>query len=85
MKSKIRFEPRWKEELVCTMDGHEFILEFTMGISTAYLPTESKWESEAPVWAKGTWVSVSEQLAAWCRMQKIPLEITENAWVNFSA
>jgi hypothetical protein len=51
--SKVQFNPRWKEELVCTMDGRQFIIEMTMGVYTAYLPSETKWEQAAPEWAAG--------------------------------
>ncbi len=41
--SKFKFQPRWKEELVVTGDGGQFILELPMGVLSAYLPTESAW------------------------------------------
>lgn len=38
----ITFAPRWKEEMVCTMDGNAFVIEMTIGIYTVYLPTLAK-------------------------------------------
>jgi hypothetical protein len=52
MNKTIHFAARWKEELVCTMDGKQFVLELTMGKVGAYLPTKEKWEASAPEWAK---------------------------------
>ena len=81
--SKVQFHPRWKEELVCTMDGHQFIVELTMGVLTVYFPTKERWQASAPEWAKGHWDRVHEDLSAWCEGQGWPLKIEENAWVQF--
>jgi len=32
--SKVQFEPKWKEELACTIDGRRFVVELTMGVLT---------------------------------------------------
>jgi hypothetical protein len=81
--STVQFEPRWKEELVCTMDGRKFVVELTMGVLTAYFPTQSKWESSAPEWARHQWERVRADLSAWCQQQKMPLVIEDHAWVSF--
>ena len=81
--SKVQFEPKWKEELICTMDGKRFVVELTMGILTVYFPTKSKWEATAPDWAKQQWERVKEDLSAWCLEQKIPLQFEDGAWVKF--
>ncbi len=81
--SKVQFHPRWKEELVCTMDGKSFTIEITMGALKAYLPTESKWKASAPEWAKDQWARVQADLSAWCAQEKIPLIIEDEAWVCF--
>jgi hypothetical protein len=81
--SKVQFHPRWKEELVCTMDGHTFIVEITMGVLKVYFPAPSRWEAAAPDWAKGQWERVHADLNAWCSQERIPLIIEEQAWVNF--
>lgn len=81
--SKVQFRPKWKEELVCTMDGRSFVVELTMGILTVYFPTHSKWESSAPEWARPHWERVRADLAVWCQQQKMPLVIENDAWVQF--
>jgi hypothetical protein len=81
--SKIQFEPKWKEELVCTMDGRRFVVELTMGVLTVYFPTLAKWESSAPEWAKKQWERARADLSDWCEHQKIPLVIEDHAWVSF--
>lgn len=81
--SKVQFEPKWKEELVCTMDGKKFIVELTMGVLTVYFPTKSKWATSAPEWARPQWERVRADLSAWCQQQNIPLIIEDSAWVQF--
>jgi len=80
--SRIRFEPRWKEELVCTLNDRSVVIELTMGTLTVYLPSERKWEASAPEWAKRDWGRFREELAAWCAQQNIPLQIDDGAWVS---
>jgi len=81
--SKVQFRPEWKELLIGSMDGNEFTIELTMGVSTVYFPTLEKWESLAPDWAKQQWERVRADLADWCGQQKIPLVIEAHAWVEF--
>jgi len=81
--SKVQFQPKWKEELVCTMDGRRFVVEMTMGVLTVYFPTQSKWETSAPDWARHQWERVREDLAGWCQQEKMPLVIEDHAWVSF--
>ena len=81
--SKVEFEPRWKEELVCLIDGRRFVLECSMGALTVYYPTLSMWESLAPEWAIGQWQRISDDLSDWCNKQKIPLFIEDHARVHF--
>ena len=81
--SKVQFQPKWKEELVCTMDGKSFVIELTMGVLTVYFPTQSKWEASAPEWAMQQWTRVEHDLSAWCAEQKIPLVIEEHTSVQF--
>ena len=81
---KVQFEPRWKEELLCSIDGHTFIVEMTMGVLTVYMPTKSKWEQIAPEWAKSHWQRIITDLSAWCDAEKIPLKYDDNAWASFN-
>ena len=65
--STFTFQPRWKEELVCTGPGGSFVLELPMGILSAYLPTEEAWKRKAPAWACDLWPELKTELEAWCR------------------
>lgn len=76
---KVAFQPRWKEELVCTTASGTFTLEMPMGAPAVYFPTSSKWSEVAPSWAQPYWASVQKQLAAWCNSQNVALHIEESA------
>lgn len=65
------------------MDGHTFVLEFTMGVCAAYLPTQAAWESIAPDWARPNWERIRSALADWCDRERVPLHVEANAWVRF--
>lgn len=73
------FQPRWKEELVCTHVGGSFVLELPMGILSAYLPTEEVWKVKAPAWARDLWPELKTQLEAWCRANEADFYIDESA------
>lgn len=83
MSTPVRFSIRWREELVGTMDEHQFVVEITMGKLVVYFPEEKGWEASAPAWAKGQWGRVHADLEAWCAQEKIPLRVEGNAWVQF--
>ena len=83
LPSKVQFQPKWKEELVCNIDGRRLTVEITMGVLTVYFPTKATWEATAPNWAKEQWERVEEDLSAWCLQEKIPLVIEDNAWAEF--
>jgi hypothetical protein len=68
--STFLFQPRWKEELVCTGPGGSFVLELPMGILSVYLPTEDAWRGRAPDWAKDLWPVLHDELQAWCQKNK---------------
>ena len=61
------FQPRWKEELVVTSKNGSFILDLSMGILSAYLPTQNVWHEKAPIWAKDSWPELKQELEAWCK------------------
>ncbi len=82
-RSKVQFRPEYKELLICTMDGREFVLEFTWGTYQVFFPTKSTWEASAPDWAQHQWERVRDDLTAWCHEQKFPLEIEDHAYVSF--
>jgi hypothetical protein len=84
MKIPVQFSPRWKEELVCSVDGKSFVIEFSMGSAYhAYLPEQERWEAVAPDWAKPLWEQVRDDLTRWCEGQRIKLTIDSNSWVTF--
>lgn len=73
------FLPRWKEELVCTGPGGQFILELAMGKLTAYLPTEAAWAQKAPPWAREHWAQLCDELQQWCRFNNADFVIDASA------
>ena len=76
------FQPRWKEELVCTGPGGSFILELPMGRLSAYLPTEQAWKEKGPRWAVDLWPVLRDELESWCRSNNAQFFIDEKAWVD---
>ena len=76
-----KFQPRWKEELVCTGPGGSFVLELPMGILSAYLPTEESWRVKAPEWARDLWPELKSELEAWCRANNAKFYIEATAAV----
>lgn len=73
------FQPRWKEELVCSCTLGEFVLEMPMGVPSVYIPTEPAWLDLAPTWARPYWSSVYVQLATWCASHGFPLHVDSSA------
>jgi hypothetical protein len=76
-----RFMPRWKEELVVTGPGGQFILTFWMGIPTVCLAPWAEWQSSAPEWARPLWTQLYEELAGWCRENGATLEVAAGSGV----
>lgn len=81
-KRTFQFQGRWKEELVVTGPGGEFVLELPMGVLSAYLPTEEAWPAKAPAWAADLWPVLRAELAEWCQAHKAELvvEATAQVW-----
>ena len=75
------FQPRWKEEMVVTHVGASFVLEFSMGVPTIYLPTEDAWRAKSPPWATHLWTALRGELEHWCQANKVALEIDPTAGV----
>ena len=75
------FQPKWKEELICTGPGGSFILELPMGILSAYLPTEEEWQRKSPAWARELWPTLRSELEAWCNANKAQFFIDATASV----
>ena len=80
--SVFSFQPKWREELVCTGPGGSFVLELTMGVLAAYLPTEEAWGSKAPVWARDLWPVLKVELEAWCKQHdaRFVIDATAIVW-----
>lgn len=78
-----RFQPRWREELVCSCELGAVVIEMTMGgvKGHVYLPSESIWQRQAPEWARPLWPELHAQLTAWCGSERMPLDVEDNAWV----
>lgn len=70
IESIFSFQARWREELVVTGPGGGFVLELTMGVLTAYLPTEAAWRLNAPEWATDLWPTLKAELEDWCADSK---------------
>ena len=79
--STFKFQPRWKEELVCTGPDGSFILELPMGVLSAYLPTEEEWKIKSPVWARDMWHILKAELESWCKENKAEFFIDKSAGV----
>lgn len=75
------FQPKWKEELICSADGQQFILEFPMGSPTVYLPTKESWQAKAPQWASPHWTELFDQLSSWSKANNVQLVVDETAQV----
>ncbi|MDQ1091205.1 hypothetical protein QE400_000618 [Xanthomonas sacchari] len=65
------FQPLWKEELVCTGPGGEFVLDFSMGVPSVYAPTAHAWAQSAPAWARDLWPVFKAELEAWCDQRDV--------------
>lgn len=76
------FQPRWREELVCTCAEGSLVIEMTMGArEEVCLPSEATWQKNAPEWARPLWSSLESQLRSWCGRTR-PLHIEDRAWVS---
>lgn len=76
-----RFEPRWREELVCTSPEGHFILELSMGVLTAYLPTEEVWRQRGPTWARDLWPVLHRELLQWCASHRADCVVSPAAQI----
>lgn len=76
------FKPRWKEELFVSSKDGSFVLELTMGVLAAYLPTQDVWQEIAPVWAKNNWPELKQELEIWCQDNKAKFIIDATATVS---
>lgn len=65
------------------MTGPEgsFVLELSMDVYSAYLPTQKAWETRAPEWARDLWPLLKIELEDWCDRNKVEFHIDETATV----
>ena len=77
----IRFNPRWKEELVASSADGVLIFELTMGALHVYFPDPPRWKAAAPPWAKDKWKIYHDACTEWCRQNKIPISVVDNAYL----
>ena len=82
-RATFKFEPRWKEELVVSGLGGEFVLEHPMGVKSVYVPTEVVWNEIGPNWALGHWAALHHELKIWCEKNGAELYVDETASVSF--
>lgn len=66
------FQPRWKEELLCSCELGELTIEMSMGVDTVWIPSRERWAEIAPPWAQPWWDAFHRQLLAWCDARQIP-------------
>ncbi|MBF4506026.1 hypothetical protein IRZ83_05040 [Flavobacterium sp. JLP] len=77
----IKFNSRWKEELVATSEEGSLVFEFTMGEYNVYFPTKDVWQTSAPEWAKQKWATYLDECKIWCTENNIPITIVDNGTV----
>jgi len=78
-RATFSFRPKWKEELIVSGPGGDFVLVFWMGVPTVELPTQERWSKIAPEWVKPLWSDLRSELEAWCGDNNVALEISETA------
>jgi hypothetical protein len=78
---QIKFNPRWREELVAASDEGVLILEIAMGTLHVYFPDEAKWLASAPGWAREKWQIYLDACAIWCKENRIPISIVNNTFM----
>ena len=64
-----------------TCSGGTFALELSMGVYSAYLPTQKVWETQAPEWARDLWPLLKHELEDWYVNNNAELHVDESAAV----
>ena len=77
----IKFNPRWREELVAVSDQGVLILEIAMGTLHVYFPDEAKWLTSAPDWARPHWQVYRDACTQWCKENRIPISLVNNTFI----
>ncbi len=79
----IIFSARWREELDAISDEGVLTFELTMGRYQVYFPTQSRWLTQVPDWAKDQWEDYKNACVQWCQKEKIPIVFVDDAHVSF--
>ena len=79
--NRIVLKPRWKEELVATSAEGALVFEFTMGVNHVYFPSQASWERQVPAWALDKREQYLAECEKWCSANRVPLSVTDEAWV----
>lgn len=77
----IKWQPRWREELVATAEHGRLVFELTMGSLHVYFPDEPTWQRSVPVWATARYEQYRSSCEHWCAGQGIPFTVVDNALV----
>ena len=80
--STITFQAGWREELVATCAEGILVFELTMGTYHLYFPTEKRWTTQVPAWAKNRWQAFLTASERWCAAERIPLSLVDDAHVT---
>lgn len=83
--SSIEFRMRWREELEAIAYGRKLVFEMTIAGFQVYFPSEQRWREVAPEWARPRWREYHDACMAWCRTQRIPLTLVDDAHVGDEA
>lgn len=80
--SEISFKPRWREELVASSADGALVFEMTFGQYHVYFPTQARWETQVPDWARPRWSEYHDACQRWCAEQRIPFTLVDDAHVT---
>jgi hypothetical protein len=77
--NEIIFKQRWREELEAISNEGKLVFELTIGQFHVYFPDEARWLATVPAWAKEKWPVYLAACTNWCKQNKIPISIVEDA------
>ena len=80
--NKITFKPRWREELEAISHEGILVFELTMAGKHVYFPSQSRWITQVPDWAKDQWQVYMTACELWCKENRIPISIVDDAHVS---
>jgi hypothetical protein len=80
--TKITFKQRWREELEAISEEGILVFELTIGQNHVYFPDQDRWLAVVPAWAKDKWVIYLEACQNWCKENRIPISVVDDAHVQ---